>query len=41
MDLFPGLDGFDEIHTNQGKNSDGNLFASVCELLHIVKNNTL
>ena len=26
-----------EIHTNQGKKFDGNLFASVCELLHIVK----
>ena len=29
-----------EIHTDQGKNFDGNLFASVCELLHIVKKRT-
>ena len=29
-----------EIHTDQCKNFDGNLFASVCELLHIVKKRT-
>ena len=29
-----------EIHTDQGKNFDGNLFASVCESLHIVKKRT-
>ena len=29
-----------EIHTDQGKNFDGRLFASVCELLQIVKTRT-
>ena len=29
-----------EIHTDQGKNFDGNLLASVCELLHIIKKRT-
>ena len=29
-----------EIHTDQGKNFDGKLFASICELLQIAKTRT-